>query len=355
MLTRATVVTTFQSGVTPTGEQIDVIDGSVTYDADADIRGTLDITVSEAWPIFADDLLAPYGNELFVEVGLPYNEDLVEWLGLGYFRIESPEQDIPTDSPIRLTGVDRMQGIIEARLIEPAQYLSGTTFGTIVSELILEVYPSATIDWDDATDTATLTRDIIVEDDRFGFLNEAIQSRGKIWFWDHRGILVIQDPPDDVAVYTIKHAESGTLVSLNRRLTRENTYNIVIASGEGADSVDPVRGLAVDDDPNSPTYIDGTFGRKPFFFTSPFIGTQAEAENAAEVMLQQLIGLTYDVSFQAIVNPALMPYDTVRLKYSYNESYRDLILRTLTIPLVVSSALEAQTREKRITLIGTDL
>lgn len=354
IVTRATVCSTFQTGTTPTGVVVPVVDGVVTLDGKADVRSTADITLMTSWPVLTSDPLAPYGNEVYIERGVKYSDDLVEYVGFGYFRIQTTEQApaTPVTSPIRVTAVDRMQPIIEGRLLQPKQFLSGTTFGTIVNTLITDIYPSATIEWDDNTDISTLTRSIIVEEDRYGFLNEAITSRGKIWYWDHRGILVIKDvPPTDVVVFTVTHGKNGNLINMDRSLTRDFTYNAVVAIGEAGDSAAPARGVAVDDDAASPTYFFGPFGKVPQFFSSSFLENNSQCEIAAESILARERGIVYQVSFTSIVNPAQEPYDVIKLKYSHNEAERIHIADVLTIPLVVGGPMDATMREQRVGLV----
>ena len=93
---RARVVTGFQTGSSPvTAATLDPIDGLVTLDGKADARASLHLTVppTAGWPVFDTDLLAPYGNEIFVERGIWYNATSVEYVPLGYFRIQATDQD----------------------------------------------------------------------------------------------------------------------------------------------------------------------------------------------------------------------------------------------------------------------
>lgn len=355
MVTRATICDTFQTGTTPTGTTIPILDGFVSLDGNADIRSTLDMTTdgTRMWPQYAADLLAPYGNEVFVERGVVYSDDLVEYVSQGYFRIDTPDQDQTPDGPIRITASDRMAGIIEARLLAPIQFTAGVTLGTVVTTLIQEVYPSATITWDDASDLATLSRDVIVEDDRYGFLNDIIRSRGKIWYWNHRGELSIKDLPSTTdTVFDINHGRSGVLVSMSRHLSRAGVYNAVVASGEAADTGTPARGVAVDASPSSPTYFYGRFGKVPRFYSSPMLGTDLQAANAARAILLRQLGLPYTVNFGATVNAALEPYDPVKVRYSDRDGEETHVLATLKIPLSPDIAMTATTKEQTVVLVG---
>lgn len=355
MRSRARVCTSFQTGTNPTGTGLTVLDGDVALDADAAVRSTLDLTVGEiSWPSTAGDLLAPYGNEIFVERGVDLGAGTVEWVSLGYFRIDTPEQDRVPDGPIRVAGQDRMAAIKEARLLAPQQFTSGTTYGTVVSTLVTDVYPSATISWDDSTYASTLGRAMVCDDDRFGFLDDLITAVGKVWYWDYRGYLVIKTPPSpsSASVWSINHGHDGVLVSMSRQLTRVGAYNAVVATGVGADTSAPVRAVAIDDNPNSPTYWYGSFGQVPRFYSSPFITTDAQALSAAQSLLRKAIGLPYNVDFGVVANPALEPLDPVEINYAYGTRRETHVLQRLTVPLSASTAMTASTREQTTILLG---
>jgi hypothetical protein len=356
MTARARVLTTFQTGTSPTGTTIDIIDGSVVSDSTANIRATIDLTTDGTgmWPGFGGDLLlAPYGNEVFVERGIRLGGETVEWCSLGYFRIQSPSQAAPPNGPIRLTGKDRMAGIIDARLVQPVQFLATDTFGSVMTQLITEVYPSATITWDDSTNTEQVGRSLISQADRYAFLNDLVTSVGKVWYWDHRGFLVIKDPPSSTTpVFDVVAGAGGVLVSMSRTLTRDRVYNAVVASGEGGDTTDPARAVAYNNDPDSPTYYLGRFGPVPQFYTSPFITSATQAQSAANGLLRQQLGLPYSVDFTAVPNPALEPLDPVRIESSADDVTEVHVLQSITVPLTATAALTATTREQTVVLIG---
>lgn len=356
MVARARVCSTFQTGTNPSGTTIPILGGDVRMDGTADIRATLDLTTdgNRMWPTHSDSLFAPYGNEIYVERGIQYSDDLVEYVGLGYFRIQGPEQETAPSGPIRITGRDRMAGIVDARLVEPVQFLAGASLGFIMETLVTQVYPGAVIEWDDGTDTAVITRSMICEQDRFAFLDDLVTSRGKIWHWDHRGILVVRSAPDPaLPVFEVHSGAGGVLLHLSRTLSREGVYNAVVASGTGADTVIPPFAVAVDNNPLSPTYYQGRFGPVPRFYTSPFLATDAQAALAAQALLRKTLGLPYSVDFTAVPNPALEPYDPVSIRPGAGQGRETHVLDKLTIPLTPGTAMTAGTREQTAVLVGS--
>ncbi len=353
-LYRATVLASYQTGLTPTGTRIPILGGDVVLDGTAAVRGSLDLTTDGTgmWPTRAADLLAPYGNEVFIERGIQYTDALVEYKSLGYYRIESVEQDEPPDGPIRLTGQDRMAGIIAARLLKPVQFAAGTTLGSVVTTLVQQVYPTAMIEWDDATDATVLVRSLVADDDRHQFLDDLVRGAGKRWYWDHRGVLVIRTPSTATPVWDIHSGPGGVLVEVSRRLTRDGVYNAVVASGEAVDTYDPPRAIAYDLQPNSPTRYDGPFGPVPYFFTSPAIQTRAQATRAAHTELARKLGLPHVMDLSAVPNPALEPDDPVSVRVP-RQGQQVHVLDRITIPLRDGAEMTAQTREQSLTLITT--
>lgn len=349
MVADARILTTYQSGVDPDGEEIPIISGDVSSDASASIRSTLDLDTdgTRKWSVMPSGLLTPYGNEIFVRRGIDYGDGTKEWVSQGYFRITDIQQSDNLNSPISITAYDRMSNIVDARLTTPQQFPVGVFVGDIMLELITEVYPLAVIEWDDNTDTQQIRRTLIAEEDRYEFLNDLVTSYGKIWYWDHRGVLVIKDPPDPLStVYDVNAGEGGVLITFDRSLSREGVYNAVVVNGEGADTIPPVHVVVVDDNPFSPTYWNGRFGKVPRFFSSSFITTTDQAVNAANNLLLQSRGLPYNIDFDTVPNAALEPLDPVSVTTSDGQEVH--VIETLVTPLVAANAQTATTREQTI-------
>lgn len=342
-----------QTGVTPTGTDLAILDGAVTLDGDAEVRGTLDLEVAERWPEALDaNHLTPYGAEVFITRGLELGNGSVQRAPLGYYRLTDADQDQAPLGPLTLTGLDRMGGIKDARLEMPVQFAATSTYGAVVDAIVTDVYPGATIEWDDATDAETIGRQVIGEEDRYKLLLDVVQSTGKICFWDYRGVLVIKDPPSaTTTVWEASAGRGGVLVSLGRGLSRDGVFNAVIATGEALDDSPPPSGAAYDLDPTSPTYWLGPFGKVPRFYSSPLLTTNAQCNQAAASLLAQSVGLPYVVDFSQIPNPALEPFDAVRVVYpidmasSPHRKTETHVLTRLQIPLTPGGSMPASTRK----------
>jgi hypothetical protein len=308
-----------QTGVNPAGgTELSPIGGDVALDGGADIRSNvqLEIDGTGVWPEGSGSILTPYGaHELFIERGIAYGGGALEYVSLGYFRINDVEQPDAPDGPIRLIGADRMCMIIDATLLTPVQFPATDTYENVIAQLVAGASEDLEIEWDDA-DVAgdAIGRTFLVEKDRYGALRELVLGLGKIAYFDHRGVLLIRTPPSArSALWSVARGEGGVLVSASRSLSRAGVYNAVLATGEALDTEPPVRGVAVDEGADSPTRYGGPFGRVPREFASPLLTTVAQCQLAAATVLRRSTGLPYNVDFAAVPNAALEPDDPIML------------------------------------------
>lgn len=350
----ALALNTFQTGTDPYGQPLPVLGGGITFDATADVWASGEITVSAAWPGPNDETITVFGGEVYLARGIDTGQAGIRWAGLGYFRITATAQDDAANGPIRLTLDDRMMTIIESRLIAPRIYPRTTTVADVVDDLAGEVYPGLVVEYDSNTGARTLGRQITAEENRYEALLDLADGLGQIVYFDERGILVFRDIPDETdPVWTIKAGRGGVQVNANRSLTRIGVYNAVVARGEGMDDIPPVQAVAYDGSPTSPTRWGGPFGMIPMFYASPFITTVEQARSAAIARLRRVLGAPYTVSLSVVPNPALRPYDPIRVIYS-NGNRETHIVEKYTIPYDVETPAGIDTREQSTTYVRVE-
>lgn len=332
---------------TPTFE-IPVINGDVTFDTSADVNATMDLTTLFDWPDASSDLGTPYGQEIYIERGIQYGNGTTEYVGLGYFRIDTIEQDNAPNGTLRISGSDRMANIRDGRRPFPIQFNSGTSVGAVIDFVVQEVLPSAVTVYDFPAYTTFLQTDYILDQDRLAFLQDLVTAYGKISYWDYAGRLQIKSSPDTTtkAVYTIDHGRNGVLVSMDRTLSRDGVYNAVVASGEPAGELPPVIGIAYDSVASSPTYWFGPFGQVPEFYSSSFLTTTDQCNTAAASILRAATGLPYSVSLGTVPNPALEGWDVINVTYSYKDQTETHIVDKITYSLAVDAAMGIDTRRQ---------
>lgn len=327
-------------------DEIPIDTGDVKFDSTADIRSTVDLTTSFGFPADADGLLTPYGNELFVERGVYVGGERV-FVSQGYFRIYSVDQDTAPDGEVVIAARDRMSGIIDAQREQPFQFGEGTSIGAVFDFLVGEVYPSAVIDYDFDEGATLFTTSHIIESDRYTFLKDIADSLGKVMYWDYRGHLQVVTAPDPTSpVFSVDHGDGGVAISVSRSLNREGAFNAFIVVGEQAGETLPVRAVAYDLNPASPTMWGGPFGKVPTKTTSSFVTTAVQAQAAADAQRDRSIGVPYEIDFSMVPLPALEPLDPVLVSFSDQRPAEVHVLQTLTIPLNAEAAMTGTTRQR---------
>lgn len=358
MIARARLVTPSQTGTEPVGLAIPGVSdegllpinaGDVTTDMTADVQSTLALTTLYPWP--ADPLApgTPYGQEIYVERGIEYGLGTREYVGLGYFRIDSVKQTSAPNGPIVIAASDRMAQVKDTRNISPQVFGAGGSVGACIDVVVQQALPGAVTDYGDWDAYGELlASDHVMGDDRLPFLQDLLAAYGRYAFFDYRGIYAVRPVPDltQVApVWTIDAGRNGVLVEQQRTISRDAVYNVVVARGEPVGQLPPVQGLAYDNNPASPTYALGPFGVIPTYYSSSFMTTVAQCEAAALGQLNKATGLPYSVSLGAVPNPALEGWDVVKVNNG-RDNPETHVLDRITYGLTPDSSMGMDTRKQ---------
>lgn len=350
---RARLTYPWATGVVPntnSSDPLDIISGDVTFDVNSDVNGTLDITLNTPFTY-----PSAYVHEMYIERGVQYANGTTEYVGLGYFRVNSISQNRIPSGTIRITGEDRMCYIRDARVVAPIQFSAGTSVAAVIDFVVKDVMATVTtvydtVNWPGGTAAATLlASDHILDQDRLKFLQELVAAYGKICYFDYAGRFVVKDPPSVSGdpVFIINAGKNGVLVDASRTISRDSVYNAVVASGEPVGETPPVYAVARDDNPSSPTWWNGVFGKVPRFFVSSFLTTTAQCQSAAASILANAHGLPYVVDLGMVPNPALEAWDVIRVSYSDSLSETHII-DTITYSLSVEDSMKITTRKQFI-------
>lgn len=323
---RARLVWPWVVGVNPAGAgtPLSVISGDVTVDVNSEVNGTMDLVLAEAF-----ENVNPYAHEIYLERGVQYANGTTEYVGLGYFRVNSVEDTVIrskqfSGSAIRITGEDRMSNLRDGRVVSPLQFGSAASVASVIDFLIADVMPGVTTvydstNWPGGTAATTLLgSDHFVDQDRLAFIQELVTAYGKICYFDYAGRFVVKDVPNTTGtpVFNVNAGAYGVLVHANRTISRDGVYNAVVATGEPVGSASPVYGIAYDQDPASPTFYGGVFGKVPKFFSSSFLTTDVQCGVAAQNLLAAQHGFPYSVALGLVPNPALEAWDVISVTYS---------------------------------------
>ncbi|MFF4791817.1 DUF5047 domain-containing protein [Streptomyces sp. NPDC001276] len=300
-----------------TGEIIDLphTGGQVTVDRGQAIRRTCTVTCPDPSliPRTPSDQLATYGARLRVARGVYYGDGSSELVPLGLFRLDSVDGDV-SEGPVTLQGKDLSAIIADDKFTAPYT-AAGTAVGAITA-LIRRSLPDASV-LSTVTDVAIGRRAFDTEGDPWAACQEIAAAAGAEVYANADGEFVIAILPDLLATapaWDIAAEEGGVYISANRGMSSERVYNGVLARGENAaDNVPPVSYLAVDDDPGSPTYWGGPFGRRPMFHSSSTLISATTCQAAARLKLAEAKAPNASGDITSLPNPALEPGDVLRI------------------------------------------
>jgi hypothetical protein len=140
------------------------------------------------------------------------------------------------------------------------------------------------------------------------FTNDIWMTRVGTW------LSVPKARPLEVA-WRIDAGASGVLLGGSDKLTAERTRNSVVVFSEATDGRPPIWVRAEDSDPNSPTYVNGPFGRRTYRRDSGFLRDASSMLALANALLETGTKLARDSSFDIAPAPQLDPGDLVTVRF----------------------------------------
>lgn len=215
---------------------------------------------------------------------------------------------------------------------------SGMNYGDAVTAIVKDRLPSQT-DFS-ISSTARTTPLLVYGMDQGGDpwqdIQELAQAVGFEAFFDPKGVFVFRPVPDPrlgEPVWVFDEDFNPTVVEASRELSDEQTFNDVVVTGQSTSSSNPVSAEAFDNDPSSPTYILGPYGRKTARITFSQITTQDQAQDAANATLFNSLGAADTVTITTVPMPALEPGDVVKINVSNVKANGTYMINSMSTPL----------------------
>ncbi len=323
--------------------------GSVTANRTQLARRTCSVTIGD--PAYtptgaSGDLLAPYGNEIRLWRGA-VTVNGPELICVGTFGIRSVTFDDGVFKGIAVTGIDRLKRVEETRFPFPRTSPPAASAVEQIKALLREVVPWAEVRVDPDVVDVSLPR-VTWPQSRSQALVDLASSLGCEVFADPYGDFIIQPQPspNDPPVFTVTGGPGGVLIGARHDLTRDQVFNGVVARGSttSAGGATVISDLATDDDPTSPTFWGGPFGRVVGFYDSALFVNKDQANNAARAMLVNNTGAARSINYSTVVNPALEPGDVVQVVDPATGIVERHLQDSITIPLDAAGVMTAQTR-----------
>ena len=117
----------------------------------------------------------------------------------------------------------------------------------------------------------------------------------------------------------------------------------MLVQGQSTADQPPLSALVTDDDPASPTYWGGPFGKVARVDNSTAVQTVEQAELAAAEILNSQLGLSRSLQLTSAPNPALEAGDVVTVVFPDDRTEQHLI-DTVTVGLGPTAATSLETR-----------
>jgi hypothetical protein len=311
-------------------------------------------------PLLATDDLMPYGNELALYRGIGYPVVPDGPVPLGVFRISKVEIADYSGSAgrsIKVTGYDRSRTVSRDTLTDVVTIAAGTDFAAAIQALISPALSAGQAYNFQPTSNflgGGINTPLIVlnaGDDRWQKAQEMAAAIGGILYFDQAGICVLRPMPDPTTTApTVTFADGAfNLLSMDRTVDDAEGFNTVVVEGQGTGAGTPVRAIAQDTDPASPTNVSGPYGTvvAPTVRTS-LVTTTAQAQAMATAQLNKLLGLTELVPFTAVPYPQLDAFDVVSLLRSDSKVNANYAIEAIDLPLEPETAMTVSTRARRV-------
>lgn len=301
---------------------LDVLVESCSWDASADVEAEASLRVLRVDPdgeSFApqsmDDLFAPFGSEVTLSVEFSAGS-MSETLQVGVYRLVAVPR-IERDVQVLLGEWRTVSEVVELVLEDRMSAVVADRFtGAAVVRNRQSAW--AELDWLTAFPTVESVPDRAVpantlyEREREDAVQKIAGVLGGVAHFDEDGALTVRVAATEVS-QTLRLASGSSVVSIDAEMDSGTVYNGVVVTGKRQDSdgTEFSREVWVSQGPLDPS---GPFGRKPYFFSSDFIYTNAQADAEA----QRLLGIVStlrgrQVTVTCVLDPRTQLGDLVRV------------------------------------------
>lgn len=235
------------------------------------------------------------------------------WVCVGTLPIWSSQVDV--HGVVTVEAWDRSQLIAKNLTAAPFTMTAAETLETRLAALVeaqLTWLPAG--DWSGATHPAPpVTHER--GSDPWKLVTDHAAAVGYETYFDSYGMLRWRPEPDLRTALPVRDVvEGGVLLDASLVYDREQVVNSwrVVATNS-ATSAEYV-GLAEDNNPASPTYVVGPFGRQVREVRDDLAASQADVDASAAAKLAASLGLARSVSYDTVPNPLIEPGDAERVR-----------------------------------------
>lgn len=239
---------------------------------------------------------------------------------------------------IAVNAVDPSRAISRNIWQQPFTIPGGINYSAAVRLMVLNRLPSQTEFSLASTTRMTplLVYGLNQGTDPWQDIQELSAAIGYESFFDARGVFVFRPVPDPrfgIPVWSFDDTDNPAIVDAKRQLSDEMTFNDIVVVGQGTGTQNPVSAEAFDDDPSSPTYINGPYGRVSQRVPFSLVTTQAQAQDAANAFLYNSLGAAETVTIVVVPMPALEPGDVISVTVPETKTTGTYYINSMTTSL----------------------
>lgn len=320
---------------------VPINDGTVSANLTNRVTRTASFTLSDEWfPRTVEDPLSPYRAVVRIFAGTGYGDGTEEVFPVMTGRVYDVTRN--ADGSVTFRADDLAADVVAARFEQPVNSNTGSTVLAQIRSLIRQAVPQVQFGTDTALDATTpkLTWD----EDRGQALDDLAEALGARWYVLGDGSFVVRPFPYSTStpVETITDGVRGLLSAASVAITRDGTANSVTVVAERMDGTDPVRYVARDVTPTSPTLYGGPFGRVNQIIKVQTPLTTAQAQTLARTQLSAATALTQQWTCEVVPDYTLEPGDTIR--FGYRGLQADQVLDSITYPLMTNRTMQLRGR-----------
>lgn len=320
---------------------VPIVNGSVSAQLTNRVTRTAAVTLSDEWfPRTPESAFSPYQAVVQVRAGIGFSDGTEETFPLIKGRVWNVNR--AAEGTVVLGIDDLAADVVACRFEAPAKSVTSAPVLTEIRRLILGAVPQATFGTDTTVDAPT--PQLVWDEDRGQALDDLAQAVGGRWYALGDGSFVVR--PFDYALGPVLQqfldGPQGLMSRATTTFTRDGTANSVVVVAERMDGTEPVRRIARDISPGSPTQFGGKFGRVVQITKIQTPLSVSEAQTAAQTQLAAVTALTEQWTADVVPDYTMEPGDTVRLGYRGYSA--DQIIDGIAYPLVTGNTMSLATR-----------
>lgn len=293
---------------------IPVFDASVS--ATYGTQGGRDARLRVSRHVTDAGLLDPNSDQVIIRTGIPNLIDVPLFTG----RVDELSETSDGDVIVQL--LSRGAEAIRAEFEVPwAANIGGTQARVEMARILQSIEPLWGVDYTNAN-ANTIPEGLVWETDPGQALDQLGQGASLIWQPDRVGSFVIYTNPYSIGstlgsdpVVTLVDGEDGVLVQVEVNKSRIGVFNSITVVTERVNNTPPVRVTARDNNPSSPTFWGGLFGKQNLVVKNQTPTSESQATDLAVRLLRQSLALQRSFTVAVPDLPFLDPGDVFTLWY----------------------------------------